>query len=275
MINRYDMYTVELAPGWVWLVGAGPGDPGLLTLHALSALEQADVVVHDALVDTRILGMVKPGVELINVGKRGWKCSPKQSDICDLLIDLAKQDKRVVRLKGGDPFVFGRGGEEAQALVQSDVPFRIVPGITAGIGGLAYAGIPLTTRDTNDCVVFVTGHDQTGGMSKRVKWEELAATVPVLVVYMPMKSLGSIAERMIAGGRSPSESCAIVSRASTPHQRVLITTLERAADDAAESDLPAPSLFVVGPNVDFRAWTNWYSGNRSARLSPLTVNASE
>ncbi len=269
------MHTVELAPGWVWLVGAGPGDPGLLTLHALSALEQADVVVHDALVDTRILDMVKPGVELFNVGKRGWKCSPKQSDICDLLVDLAKQNKRVVRLKGGDPFVFGRGGEEAQALVQNEVPFRVVPGITAGIGGLAYAGIPLTTRETNDSVVFITGHDQTGGMSTRVKWEELARTVPVLVIYMPMKSLGRIAEKMIAGGRSPSESCAIVSRASTPHQRVLVTTLERAAVDAAESDLPAPSLFVVGPNVDYRCWTNWYPGNPSPRLSPQTADIAE
>jgi len=270
MINKYDTYTVELAPGWVWLVGAGPGDPGLLTLHALSALEQADVVVHDALVDTRILGLVKPGIEMINVGKRGWKCSPKQSDICDLIIDLAKQNKRVVRLKGGDPFVFGRGGEEAQAMVEADVPFRVVPGITAGIGGLAYAGIPLTTRETNDTVAFVTGHDQTGSMSTRVKWEELAKTVPVIVIYMPMKSLRKIAERMIAGGRKPSESCAIVSRASTPHQRVLITTLERAADDAAKSDLPNPSLFVVGPVVDARSWVNWFPGNRSPRLAPLS-----
>lgn len=275
MLKRYDTYTVELEPGWVWLVGAGPGDPGLLTLHALSALEQADVVVHDALVDERILGLVGPDVELINVGKRGWKCSPKQSDICDLLVELGQQNKRVVRLKGGDPFVFGRGGEETQALVKAEIPFRIVPGITAGIGGLAYAGIPLTTRETNDAVAFVTGHDESGGMSRRVAWEELARTVPVIVIYMPMKSLGHIAERMIAGGRAPSEHCAIVSRASTPHQRVLISTLERCAADAAESDLPNPSLFVVGPVVDYRAWVNWFPGNRSPRLAPLSPASAE
>ncbi len=275
MLKRYDTYTVELEPGWVWLVGAGPGDPGLLTLHALSALEQADVIVHDALVDERILGLVKPDVELINVGKRGWKCSPKQSDICDLLVDLGKQNKRVVRLKGGDPFVFGRGGEETQALVKAEIPFRIVPGITAGIGGLAYAGIPLTTRETNDAVAFVTGHDESGGMSRRVAWEELARTVPVIVIYMPMKSLAHIAEKMIAGGREPTECCAIVSRASTPHQRVLISTLERCAADAAESDLPNPSLFVVGPVVDYRAWVNWFPGNRSPRLAPLSPASAE
>ncbi|MBN2752528.1 MAG: uroporphyrinogen-III C-methyltransferase [Rhodospirillaceae bacterium] len=268
MIKRYSTYTVELEPGWVWLVGAGPGDPGLLTLHAASSLEQADVVVHDALVDPRILGLVGPGVELINVGKRGWKCSPKQSDICDLLVDLAQQDKRVVRLKGGDPFVFGRGGEETQALVKASIPFRIVPGITAGIGGLAYAGIPLTTRETNDAVAFVTGHDESGGVSRRVRWEDLARTVPVIVIYMPMKSLQHIAERMIAGGRDPGEHCAIVSHASTPQQRVLVSTLERCAADAADSDLPNPALFVVGPVVDYRAWVNWFPDNRSPRLSP-------
>ncbi|MGE4529334.1 MAG: uroporphyrinogen-III C-methyltransferase [Rhodospirillaceae bacterium] len=275
MMKRYDAYTVEMEPGWVWLVGAGPGDPGLLTLHALSALEQADVVVHDALVDERILGMVRPGVELINVGKRGWKCSPKQSDICELLVEQAKLNKRVVRLKGGDPFVFGRGGEETHALVAAEIPFRIVPGITAGIGGLAYAGIPLTTRDTNDAVVFVTGHDESGGMSRRVRWEDLARTVPVIVIYMPMKSLKRIADRMIAGGRDPGEHCAIVSHASTPRQRVLISTLERCAADAAASDLPNPALFVLGPVVDFRVWVNWFPGNRSPRLAPLTPSAGE
>lgn len=275
MLKRYDTYTVELEPGWVWLVGAGPGDPGLLTLHALSALEQADVVVHDALVDERILGLVGPDVELINVGKRGWKCSPKQSDICDLLVELGQQNKRVVRLKGGDPFVFGRGGEETQALVKAEIPFRIVPGITAGIGGLAYAGIPLTTRETNDAVAFVTGHDESGGMSRRVAWEDLARSVPVIVIYMPMKSLGHIAGRMIAGGRAPTERCAIVSRASTPHQRVLISTLERCAADAEESDLPNPSLFVVGPVVDYRAWVNWFPDNRSPRLAPLSPASAE
>ena len=233
------------------------------------------MVVHDALVDPRFLGLVRPGVELINVGKHGWKCSPKQSDICDLLVDLSKQDKRVVWLRGGDPFVFGRSGEETQALVRADIPSRIVPGITAGIGGLAYAGIPLTTRETNNAVAFVTGHDESGGVSRRVHLEDLARTVPVIVIYMPMKSLGHIAERMITGGPDPGESCAIVSHASTPHQRVLISTLERCTADAADSDLPNPALFVVGPVVDYRAWVNWFPGNRSPRLAPLSPSNAE
>ena len=149
------------AQGWVWLCGAGPGDPGLLTLHGLNALRQADVVVYDALVGEDILSWAGDA-ELIYAGKRGGKPSAKQRDISLHLVELARAGKRVLRLKGGDPFVFGRGGEEAQTLVQHGVPIRIIPGISAGIGGLAYAGIPVTHRDVNQSVTFVTGHDQTG-----------------------------------------------------------------------------------------------------------------
>ena len=152
----------ELLPGWVWLVGAGPGDPGLLTLHGLNALRQADVVVYDALVEEKLLGWAAPGADLIFAGKRGGKPSPKQKDISLTLVELAKAGRRVLRLKGGDPFVFGRGGEEAQTLVQHGVPIRIVPGISAGIGGLAYAGVPVTHRDVNQAVTFLTGHSVTG-----------------------------------------------------------------------------------------------------------------
>lgn len=145
-----------IEPGWVWLCGAGPGDPGLLTLHALNALRQADVVIYDALVQDKILDWA-PQAELIYAGKRGGRPSAKQRDISLRLVDLAREGKRVLRLKGGDPFVFGRGGEEAQTLVQHGVPIRIIPGISAGIGGLAYAGIPVTHRDVNQSVTFVTG----------------------------------------------------------------------------------------------------------------------
>jgi len=145
-------------PGWVWLTGAGPGDPGLLTLHAVNGLRQADVVVYDALVDERVLAMAKPTATLEYAGKRGGKPSPRQADISHRLIHLAREGKRVLRLKGGDPFVFGRGGEEALALVAGGVPFRVIPGISSGIGGLAYAGLPVTHRDVNSAVTFLTGH---------------------------------------------------------------------------------------------------------------------
>ncbi len=164
----------DLEPGWVWLAGAGPGDPGLLTLTALRGLEQADVVVYDALVGEGILALARPGAALEYAGKRGGKPSPKQADISGRLIRLAREGKRVLRLKGGDPFVFGRGGEEALALVAAGVPFRIVPGISSGIGGLAYADIPLTHRDTNSAVTVLTGHALTGSVPDRLDWEAIA-----------------------------------------------------------------------------------------------------
>ncbi len=151
-------------PGWVWLTGAGPGDPGLLTLYALHALRQADAVVHDALIDPAVLGFARPGAILEFAGKRGGRPSSKQPDISRRLIALAAQGKRVLRLKGGDPFVFGRGGEEALALVRAGVPFRVVPGISAAIGALAYAGIPLTHRWTNSAVTLLTAHAAGGSM---------------------------------------------------------------------------------------------------------------
>ncbi len=159
----------ELLPGWVWLAGAGPGDPGLLTLHALNALRQAEVIVHDALVGPQILDWA-PQAEKLYAGKRGGKPSPRQRDISLHLIDLARAGRRVLRLKGGDPFVFGRGGEEAQTLIRNGVPVRIIPGISAGIGGLAYAGIPVTHRDVNQSVTFITGHDQSGEAPLSLNW---------------------------------------------------------------------------------------------------------
>ena len=162
-----------LQPGWVWLCGAGPGDAGLLTLHALNALRQADVIVYDALVGSSILEWANPKADLIYAGKRGGKPSAKQRDISLHLVELANKGKKVLRLKGGDPFVFGRGGEEAQTLVQHQIPIRIIPGISAGIGGLAYAGVPVTHRDVNQSVTFVTGHDQSGESPSSLNWLSL------------------------------------------------------------------------------------------------------
>src|SRR5580692_9806181 len=184
MIDSALLGLPEFDPGSVWLVGAGPGDPGLLSALALHALARADVVAYDALVDARILRLAKPSATLDHAGKRGGRPSPSQPDISARLIRLAQEGRRVLRLKGGDPCVFGRGGEEALALAEARIPFRIVPGITAGIGGLAYAGIPVTHRDVNSAVSFVTGHSSDGAVPDGVDWQAIARGSPVIVIYM-------------------------------------------------------------------------------------------
>jgi uroporphyrin-III C-methyltransferase len=258
----------DLEPGWVWLVGAGPGDPGLLSLLGWHALRQADVVVYDALVDERIVKLARPGAELEYAGKRGGRPSPTQPDISAQLVRHARAGRRVLRLKGGDPFVFGRGGEEALALVAAEVPFRVVPGITSGIGGLAYAGIPVTHRDTNQVVTFVTGHGVTGDIPDGLDWPALARGSPALVFYMATKHLGAIAERLIAAGRDRDEPVAVVSRAATDRQRVVETTLGRAAADIATAALEPPALVAVGPIVRLRAGLDWLGALAGRRLTP-------
>ena len=255
----------EFRPGSVWLVGAGPGDPGLLTLLALHALQEADVVVYDALVDTRILGCARPGLALEFAGKRGGKPSPSQPDISNRLVALAREGKRVLRLKGGDPFVFGRGGEEALALVAAGIPFRIVPGITAGIGGLAYAGIPVTHRDTNQAVTFVTGHDMLGEVPGALDWAAIARS-PVLVFYMGLGQLPGIAARLLEHGRGATTPVALVSKAATPEQRVVETTLARAESESA--GVEPPVLIVVGEVVRLRAGLDWLGAQAGRVLDP-------
>jgi uroporphyrin-III C-methyltransferase len=242
--------TPVFRPGTVWLVGAGPGDPGLMTLHGARALGEADVVVYDALVDRRILSLARPDAVLEYAGKRGGKPSPRQPDITRRLIDLARAGKRVLRLKGGDPFVFGRGGEEALALAAAGVPFRVVPGVTSGIAGPAAAGIPLTHRDLNAAVTFVTGHNSSGAMTDDgLDWGALARGAPVLVLYMALKHLDAIADRLIAGGRPADEPVALIENATTERQRVVATTLGRAAADAAAACVEPPAIIVVGEVV--------------------------
>lgn len=253
MIDAARLGLPEFARGSVWLVGAGPGDPGLLSVLALHALDRADVVVFDALVDRRILDLARSGAVLEDAGKRGGRPSPRQPDISARLIRLARDGARVLRLKGGDPCVFGRGGEEALALAAAGVPFRIVPGITAGIGGLAYAGIPVTHRDIASAVTFVTGHDRAGAVPDSVDWEALARGSPVIVLYMGLPNLDRIAARLIAAGRSADEPVAVISRATTPAQRVVVATLADAAAQAAAARLDAPTLVVIGEVVRLRA----------------------
>ena len=247
----------ELLPGWVWLVGAGPGDPGLMTLHAVNALNQADVIVYDALVDERILDWKRTDAVLEFAGKRGGKPSPKQRDISLRLIELANSGQRVLRLKGGDPFIFGRGGEEAQALVQAGVPIRIVPGITAGVAGLAYAGIPATHREVNQAVTFFTGHDHTGQAPGALNWEALARSSPVLIGYMAIKTLPSISASLVAAGRAEDEPVAIIVDATLPSQQVLETTLGRAAEDFAASGLGPPAIVCIGRVALMRRALDW------------------
>jgi uroporphyrin-III C-methyltransferase len=266
-----DLPAIDLPafePGWVWLVGAGPGDPGLLSLYGLHALHHADVIVYDALVDTRILQMARPGAALEFAGKRGGRPSPKQPDISDRLVRHARAGLRVLRLKGGDPFVFGRGGEEALALVAAKVPFRIVPGITAGIGGLAYAGIPVTHRDTNHAVTFVTGHGVTGDVPDGLDWPALAKGAPVLVFYMALKHLETIAGRLIEAGRAADEPVAVVARAATPKQQVVETTLAQAVADAARAGLEPPAIVVVGDVVRLRGGLDWLGALDGRALDP-------
>jgi uroporphyrin-III C-methyltransferase len=242
-------------PGSVWLTGAGPGDPGLLTLLALKGLREADIIVYDALVDETCLRRARPGVVLEYAGKRGGKPSSKQRDISLRLVELARSGKRVLRLKGGDPFVFGRGGEEALTLVAHQVPFRIVPGITAGIGGLAYAGIPVTHREVNHAVTFLTGHDSSGLVPDAIDWDAIGRGSPVIVMYMAMKHIGEIARQLIAAGRSPSEPIAFVCNAATAQQSIVEATLEHA--ETASAGLEPPAIVVIGEVVRLRAGLDW------------------
>ncbi|WP_374653286.1 uroporphyrinogen-III C-methyltransferase [Dongia sp.] len=267
-MNKLFATLPDLEPGWVWLTGAGPGDPGLLTMLAVKGLGSADVIVYDALVDKSILDLAGPGAVLEYAGKRGGKPSARQPDISLRLVQLAREGKRVLRLKGGDPFVFGRGGEEALTLVDSGIPFRIVPGISAGIGGLAYAGIPVTHRDCNSAVAFVTGHDATGEVPDSVDWASLAKGAPVIVLYMALKHIERIALRLVAGGRGPQEPVAVIAKATTSEQRVLETTLSRVGRDVAEAGIEPPAMVVIGEVVKLRAAMDWLGAIGGKRLTP-------
>ncbi|MBB3655516.1 uroporphyrin-III C-methyltransferase [Rhizobium sp. BK650] len=268
MIDHAFSHLPALEPGSVWLVGAGPGDPGLLTLLAAKGLAEADVIVHDALVNEDCLKLAHSGAELEYAGKRGGKPSAKQRDISLRLVELARAGKRVLRLKGGDPFVFGRGGEEALTLVEHNIPFRIVPGITAGIGGLAYAGIPVTHREINHAVTFLTGHDSSGIVPDAINWEAIGKGSPVIVMYMAMKHIAQISANLIASGRSASEPVAFVCNAATGAQQVLETTLGEATEAVAASGLEPPAIVVVGEVVRLRASLDWLGALGGRRLQP-------
>jgi uroporphyrin-III C-methyltransferase len=241
-----------IAPGEVWLVGAGPGDPRLLTLMAANAIAQADDIVFDALVDRRLLELAQPGVAVHFAGKRGGLPSPHQADINELIVGLARAGKRVVRLKGGDPFVFGRGGEEALVLAAARVPFRIVPGLSSGLTGPALAGIPATTRDTNHAVVLATGHRAVDEASA-LDWQRLAATGQTLILYMAMANLPQIVAAFETGGMPLKTPVAVITDATTADEKVLTTTLAAVVADVAEAGLKPPAILVFGVVAGIRA----------------------
>jgi len=238
----------ELAPGHVWLAGAGPGDPGLLTLDALAGLAQADVIVHDALVDQRVLALAPPQARLEFAGKRGGRPSALQADISQRLIELARAGRKVLRLKGGDPFVFGRGGEEAAALAAAGVPFRVIPGVTAGLAALAAASIPATLRGVNRAVILAAGH----GEDDAFDWGPLVRSGEPIVLYMAMRNLERVATAMIRSGLAPQTPAAVISGATTAHERVLVSTIEHVAAEARAQDFAPPAIVVVGDIVGAR-----------------------
>jgi uroporphyrin-III C-methyltransferase len=255
----------RLEAGWVWLAGAGPGDPGLASLATLSAIAEADVIMSDALVNEALLALARPDSVLVDSGKRGGRPSPSQDSISHQMVAYARRGLKVLRLKGGDPLVFGRGGEEAQALVAAGIPFRIVPGITAGIGGLAYAGIPVTHRDTNHAVTFITGRG-TGGTLPDLDWNAIARGSPTLVFYMARKSARDIAVKLIAAGRAGHEPAAIISNASLKNQVTKVTTLAELGSVAAEAETPA--ILVIGENVRLAAALDWLGSLTGRPLDP-------
>ena len=264
----------EFLPGWVWMVGGGPGDPGLVTLHALNALQQADIIIYDALVDQSLLRWTRADAKVEYAGKRGGKPSPKQRDISHRLIELSRQHKRVLRLKGGDPFVFGRGGEEAQTLVQAGTKLRIIPGISAGIGGLAYAGIPVTHRDVNQSVTFLSGHDRTGLMPSAIDWHAISKGSQVIVMYMAIKHMPDICEKLLAAGRDPNEPVAVVKNATRADMQVLETTLTKALDDITRSGIGAPAIVCIGRVTLMRQCLDWIGqlkGEPVRDLDPMGV----
>ena len=238
-------------PGTVYLVGAGPGDPGLLTLKGKSLLEQANVVIYDALVSGEILALINPQAECIDVGKRRGRHSQSQDETIELLIKKAQQAAIVVRLKGGDPFMFGRGGEEMMALQGAGIPVMVVPGVTAGVAAPAYVGIPITHRDYGSAVTFVTGHEAAGKYRPQVNWPAIAQGSETIVIYMGVHNLGQIIPQLLLGGLSPDTPIALIQWGTCPQQRQLRATLATVLAAITAEKFEAPAIAVVGNVVNF------------------------
>jgi uroporphyrinogen III methyltransferase/synthase len=244
--------------GKVYLVGAGPGDPGLLTIKGKESLSQADVIIYDYLANPLFLKEAKEKAEIIYVGKKGGCHTMSQEEISSLIIDKAMEGKVVVRLKGGDPFIFGRGGEEAQELAKAGVDFEVVPGVTSAIAVPAYAGIPLTHREHTSTVAFITGHEDPTKAGSDIAWDKLAGATGTLVFLMGVGNLPRIAENLIKNGRSPETPVAVIRRGTVPEQRTIIGKLENIAQAAEENVIKPPAIIVVGEVVVLREDLEWF-----------------
>lgn len=242
----------------VYLIGAGPGDPGLFTLRGKEILERADVIVYDYLADDSLLAFGRKDAEIIYVGKKGGDHTLPQDSINALIVTKAKEGKIVARLKGGDPYMFGRGGEEAEELLAAGVPFEEIPGVTSGIAGPAYAGIPLTHRAHSSSVTFITGHEDPSKPDTAHNWEALARSASTLVFYMGMKNLPDIARKLVAAGMSPDTPAAVVRWGTTPRHRSLTGTIATLPEEADRQGFTAPSLIVVGSVVTLHDKLNWF-----------------
>jgi uroporphyrinogen III methyltransferase/synthase len=253
-----------MTPGTVYLVGAGPGDPELLTLKGRRVLSEADVVVYDHLVSPELLELAKPGCERVFAGKKGGKFCRPQGEIDETLVRLALEGKTVVRLKGGDPFIFGRGGEEASALAAAGISFEVVPGVTSALAAAAYSGIPLTHRAHNSAVVMLTGHEDPSKPGAAVRWEDYSRLKATLCIYMGVKNLGTIAARLEAGGMPASMPAAIVESATTENHRTILGTLGTLADLAAAAGVEAPAMIIIGEVAAFSEKLAWFEPSLQA-----------
>ena len=256
LAEKIDTLEDPQPQGEVYLVGAGPGDPDLLTFKALRLMQKADVVLYDRLVASEIVDLTRRDAERIYVGKRRADHAVPQEGINQLLVKYASQGKRVLRLKGGDPFIFGRGGEEIEELAEHNIPFQVVPGITAASGCASYAGIPLTHRDYAQSVRFVTGHLKNG--TSNLPWDELVHTGQTLVFYMGLVGLRDICSQLIANGRSAETPIAIIQQGTTANQRVVTGTLATMPDQVEQEKIKAPTLLIVGEVVELRDKLAWF-----------------
>jgi uroporphyrinogen III methyltransferase/synthase len=247
-----------MSKGIVYLIGAGPGDPGLITMKAADRIGSADVVVYDFLANPALLALAREDAELIYVGKKGGDHTLSQDKINDLIVHLALNGKKVARLKGGDPFVFGRGGEEAEDLVAAGVAFEVIPGVSSAIAAPAYAGIPVTHRDHTSNVGFITGHEDPAKETSSLDWNKIATAFGTLVFLMGVKNLPQLTKNLMDGGRDPATPAALVRWGTTPQQETLVATLGNIADKAREAGMKPPAVLVVGEVVSLRDRLNWF-----------------
>jgi uroporphyrinogen III methyltransferase / synthase len=262
-----------MSAGRVHLVGAGPGDPGLMTARALELIAQADTILYDRLIPAGALDGARTDAELVYVGKQGGGASMPQEQIDQLIVEHAHAGKVVVRLKGGDPFVFGRGGEEALLLRHAGIPFEVVPGVTSGIAAAAYAGIPVTHRDRASAVALITGHEDPDKPESALDWPALASFPGTLVFYMGVRQLPAISERLIAAGRAADEPAAVIERGTLPGQRTVLGTLATIAEHAADAEIRPPSITLVGPVAELRDRLAWFEDRALAGVSVAVTRA--